>query len=375
MTKLMMPSKVSMWGLALNASFEKQADGMTHLIAYQDPLGIWTIGDGITEYPDGTPVKKGDRLTEKQAKVLNQRTMAKFAKAVRDNVTVDLEQHQFDALAVFAYNIGIGGFKSSTVLEYVNKNRFEDAARHFGDWLYGTVKSVEGEGGKVIYRTGPDGEPLELGVEWKRALRGLLRRHYSSALLFLGYDWSIAAAEDEIELETEHEWFPDYENADGVVVGRWKDKVIPAGTTQFEDVYRVARAYPLDLEAKGVEKVMEVPLPKKEISKNSIDVPVIADGQKVKFLEDSERFIGQMLISIGVVMRSASKNIAALGGATTGMFALAADLLGNSATLALITMAIIGLMSWLIWFGGWLSEKRGTKIKARGRATATQALW
>jgi lysozyme len=37
------------------------------LHAYPDQGGKWTAGYGIIEYPDGTPVKKGDTLTQERA--------------------------------------------------------------------------------------------------------------------------------------------------------------------------------------------------------------------------------------------------------------------------------------------------------------------
>ena len=38
------------------------------LVAYDDGVGVWTIGFGTTIYPNGIKVKKGDTCTEAQAK-------------------------------------------------------------------------------------------------------------------------------------------------------------------------------------------------------------------------------------------------------------------------------------------------------------------
>ena len=50
-------------GLALIEHYE----GLRSL-AYRCPAGVWTIGIGTTIYPDGTPVKEGDRISYKKAR-------------------------------------------------------------------------------------------------------------------------------------------------------------------------------------------------------------------------------------------------------------------------------------------------------------------
>jgi lysozyme len=37
------------------------------LEAYQDSVGVWTIGWGTTRYPDGSPVSPGDKITQAEA--------------------------------------------------------------------------------------------------------------------------------------------------------------------------------------------------------------------------------------------------------------------------------------------------------------------
>ena len=54
---------VSPFGVDLICSFEGK-----RLTAYDDGVGVWTIGFGTTVYPHGIRVKKGDTCTEAQAK-------------------------------------------------------------------------------------------------------------------------------------------------------------------------------------------------------------------------------------------------------------------------------------------------------------------
>ena len=44
----------------------KQFEGL-RLNAYDDGVGVWTIGYGTIKYPNGTLVKKGDKITQTQA--------------------------------------------------------------------------------------------------------------------------------------------------------------------------------------------------------------------------------------------------------------------------------------------------------------------
>jgi type VI secretion system secreted protein VgrG len=59
-------------------------------------------------------------ITETQADALFAADLAPFETAVRDSITVGLQQYQFDALVIFAFNIGQGGFKGSAVVKLIN---------------------------------------------------------------------------------------------------------------------------------------------------------------------------------------------------------------------------------------------------------------
>lgn len=57
-----MSKTTSSVGLNLIKEFEGK-----RLWAYDDGVGVWTIGFGTIKYPNGVRVKKGDVCTEKQA--------------------------------------------------------------------------------------------------------------------------------------------------------------------------------------------------------------------------------------------------------------------------------------------------------------------
>ena len=101
------PKNVSTSGIDLICSIE----GLK-LKAYDDGGGVWTIGYGTTIYPNSIKVKRGDTCTIEQAKAYMAHDLKKFESAVNE-VTVDLNQNQFDALVSLAYNIGTSAFSVS----------------------------------------------------------------------------------------------------------------------------------------------------------------------------------------------------------------------------------------------------------------------
>jgi len=92
------------------------------LQAYQDSVGIWTIGVGNTYYEDKSPVKKGDVITQERADSLLKLIADSFGEYINSKVTTKLTQNQFDSLVSICYNIGKGNFNTSTLLKVVNKN-------------------------------------------------------------------------------------------------------------------------------------------------------------------------------------------------------------------------------------------------------------
>jgi len=90
---------------------------------YLDTKGIPTIAMGNTYYLDGTKVTMQDKaLTIQEAGNLATVTADKFAFQVNALITSKVNQNQFNALVSLAYNIGITGFRNSTVLRKVNIN-------------------------------------------------------------------------------------------------------------------------------------------------------------------------------------------------------------------------------------------------------------
>lgn len=130
---------VSPSGIDLICNFEGK-----RLVAYDDGVGVWTIGFGTTIYPNGIKVKKGDVCTEAQAKAYMAHDLKKFELAVSNVVTVPLSQNQFDALVSLAYNIGTNAFKNSTLVKKLNAGDIRGAANQFDVWVNAGGKRMQG---------------------------------------------------------------------------------------------------------------------------------------------------------------------------------------------------------------------------------------
>ncbi len=90
---------------------------------YLCPAGVATIGYGATYYPNGVSVTLNDpKITKLKAMEYLKLMVQRYESGVRRYVNTDLKQNQFDALVSFAYNLGLGSLKRSTLLKLINKD-------------------------------------------------------------------------------------------------------------------------------------------------------------------------------------------------------------------------------------------------------------
>lgn len=104
------------------------------LKAYQDSVGIWTIGVGHTSAAGAPTVYRGLTITAAQSDEILSRDLTIFEKAVTAAVKVPLSQNEFDALVSLAFNIGAGAFQRSTLVRELNKGNRYGAANQFLAW-------------------------------------------------------------------------------------------------------------------------------------------------------------------------------------------------------------------------------------------------
>lgn len=112
--------------------------------AYRDAAGVWTIGYGHTAMAGPPQVTAGLRLGREEADAILARDVEKFAGGVREAVTVPLNDAQFSALVSFAYNVGLGALRGSSVLKAVNAQDFEAVPSRLALWVKAGGRTLPG---------------------------------------------------------------------------------------------------------------------------------------------------------------------------------------------------------------------------------------
>ena len=116
----------------------KQHEGC-RLEAYQDSVGIWTIGYGHT-----LGVKAGDTCTQEQADAYLKADVHSAENCIEKSVTSSLSQGEFDALCSFTFNLGCAALRNSTLLRKLNSGDYDGAAAEFKKWDHAGGKQLAG---------------------------------------------------------------------------------------------------------------------------------------------------------------------------------------------------------------------------------------
>ena len=143
--------KISQEGIKLIKNFEGCG-----LEAYQDSVGVWTIGYGTIK-----GVKEGDQINQDEAEHLLQEEMPEYEGYINKMINVPLDQNQFDALCSWVFNLGPANLQSSTLLKVLNEGKYDEVPDQILRW--------NKAGGEV--------------------LAGLVKRRQAEADLFEGKTW------------------------------------------------------------------------------------------------------------------------------------------------------------------------------------------
>jgi len=114
---------------------------------YVCPAGYPTIGYGTVYKPDGTTVTMQDApITRETAEEwllheLKNNYMAGVLKASPKLIT---EPMALAAMTDFAYNLGVGRYRGSTLRRKINEQNWDGAAEQLMRWVNGTVQGVFG---------------------------------------------------------------------------------------------------------------------------------------------------------------------------------------------------------------------------------------
>ena len=138
--------KISENGLKLIQEFESFVS-----TPYQDSARVWTIGYGSTYYPNGKPVTGRDKpITREYAETIQRNVISKdFEPVINELLKKEIAsgfitQNMYDAIISLTYNIGVNGFKRSSVLRLLKQGDKRNAGDAFLLWNMAGGKVLKG---------------------------------------------------------------------------------------------------------------------------------------------------------------------------------------------------------------------------------------
>lgn len=145
--------------LELIKEFEGLVDGDKRTPGYDPymcPAGYWTIGWGhVVRDADGRALRgTADRqyayqiypggISSIEAEQLLRQDIRKFAAGLEALVQVPLTDNQYCALLSFAYNVGLGAVRRSTLLRLLNSGDYNGAANQMLQWVKANGRVLAG---------------------------------------------------------------------------------------------------------------------------------------------------------------------------------------------------------------------------------------
>ncbi|MBS1586942.1 MAG: lysozyme [Bacteroidetes bacterium] len=103
---------------------------------YKCAAGKDTIGYGTRITPAEVEKYKQEPMTREEAEIRCRNKCVQIVLIIQQNVRVQLNQNQVDALISFIYNIGVDAFKTSTFLKKLNNKSFTGAAQELARWCH-----------------------------------------------------------------------------------------------------------------------------------------------------------------------------------------------------------------------------------------------
>ncbi len=134
---------ISDQGINFIKEFEAFRSGL-----YNDAVGHCTIGYGTLVHRGNCSGSEPDEfksgISEERATELLRQEVGRIEGVINTSVTVSLNQAQFDSLVSFAYNVGTGAFKNSTLLKKLNQGDYAAVPVELNKWVKGGGKTLPG---------------------------------------------------------------------------------------------------------------------------------------------------------------------------------------------------------------------------------------
>lgn len=99
---------------------------------YRDSVGLPTVCVGHMD----RSMRMGDHYSDEECIALTAKQLQQFIRAIDSTVIVPINDDMRTALTSLIYNIGIGAFRSSTLVKKLNKGDYVGAANQFTVWVF-----------------------------------------------------------------------------------------------------------------------------------------------------------------------------------------------------------------------------------------------
>lgn len=130
---------------------------------YNDPVGHCTIGYGTLLHRGNCTDKdrkNWGRISKEKARELMREELDPMVASIVKHTRPRLKQHELDALASMAYNVGIAGLLGSTLMKKLNNYDRAGAAKEFGKWVYADGQKLPG----LVRRRKAEAEMFKHGI-------------------------------------------------------------------------------------------------------------------------------------------------------------------------------------------------------------------
>jgi len=125
--------------LAIAVSMIKPLEGL-ELVPYRDVAGVLTVCYGHT----GKDIIEGKTYTVAECEALLDRDLGEVKRQIDPLIEPDLPESTKAALYSFTYNVGIGAFSRSTLLDKLNSGDVSGACKELHRWIYAGGKKWNG---------------------------------------------------------------------------------------------------------------------------------------------------------------------------------------------------------------------------------------
>lgn len=131
--------------LAFVGNWESGPTDPNHLpngdfVAYEDVVNVVTVCKGHTD----PSLRVGDVWTKEQCDALLVKDVTEHGQRLLSCITVPINQHIFDGLSSWAFNVGTGAACKSTLIKLLNQGRYTEACNALLAWDRAGGKRVRG---------------------------------------------------------------------------------------------------------------------------------------------------------------------------------------------------------------------------------------